>query len=109
MMILYNKQRGIVAQLLSQSQALAQDIFLIHNLGTKIPDSVGQSNLSHLAAIIFVRPTEKNIKEIIQHLQAPKHKSYHIFFSNQLEEPSLSRLAQADKSEVVQQIQVMII
>eukprot|EP01084_Bolivina_argentea_P098431 176898_1 len=96
---------GIVAQLLSQSEALAQNIFLIHQLGVKIPEHVSSSNLSHLAAVVFVRPTENNIKEIIKHLQNPKHQSYYIFFSNQLEEPSLSRLAQQDQYEVVQQIQ----
>lgn len=101
-----NTTRGIVAQLLSQSQALAQDIFLIHQLGTKIPNSVGASNLSHLSAIIFCRPTNNNIKLILEHLQQPKHQSYYLFFSNQLEEPSLSQLAQADQYEVVQQVQV---
>jgi len=97
--------RGIAAQLLSQSQALAEDIFLIHQLGTKIPDSVGASNLSHLSAIVFCRPTNENIELILEHLRHPKHQAYYLFFSNQLEEPSLSRLAQADQYEVVQQVQ----
>lgn len=97
--------RGIVAQILSQSQALAQDIFLIHQLGMKMPQSVGHSDLSHLAGIIFCRPTNENIEKILEHLQKPKHQSYYLFFSNQLEEPSLSRLAQADQFEVVQQVQ----
>eukprot|EP01083_Nonionella_stella_P291090 990528_1 len=96
---------GIIAQLLSQSQALAEDIFLIHQLGVKIPDTVGASNLSHLSAIIFCRPTHKNVEKIITHLRNPKHQAYYIFFSNQLEEPSLARLAQADQYEVVQQVQ----
>eukprot|EP01083_Nonionella_stella_P275462 935495_1 len=100
-----NETRGIIAQLLSQSQALAEDIFLIHQLGVKIPESVGSSNLSHLCAIIFCRPIHENIEKIICHLQNPKHQSYYIFFSNQLEEHELSRLAQADQYEVVQQVQ----
>ena len=99
-------QSGIIAELLSQSEALAQDIFLIHRLGVKIPQSVGSSNLTHLSAIIFCRPTTDNVKKIIEHLKSPKNKSYYIFFSNQLEEPSLSELAQVDTYEVVEQIQV---
>ena len=67
---------------------------------------MGASNLSHLSAIIFCRPTNENIELILEHLRNPKHQSYFLFFSNQLEEPSLSRLAQADQYEVVQQVQV---
>jgi len=57
-------------------------------------------------AVILVRPTAENISILVAHLKAPRFCEYHLFFSNVLPGDYLRRLADADTSFVVKQVQV---
>jgi len=97
---------GIIAQLLTQSQALEYNVFLMQQLGIEIKNNKNKrNNIAHLRAVVFVRPTDENVQYLINHLKDPKHEYYHIFFSNTLDDEQLRRLAHADVYEVVSCIQ----
>lgn len=89
----------IVSMVMSQSQILQREVFLVEQL-----DAVHEPML-HLKAAVFVRPTAANVELIKKELKAPKYGAYHLFFSNILPMELLERIAEADEMEVVQQIQ----
>ena len=93
-----------IAQLLSQTEALANDVFLIQQLGTSFGGDARAAGVGHMAGIVYARPTEANIKALIDELRAPQHGRYFLYFSQQLEESSLQRLAQADVHERVESV-----
>jgi hypothetical protein len=63
------------------------------------------NNMTHMAAVCLVRPTNDNVKAIVAHLKEPKFKEYHIFFTNIVTQDILRRLADADHLQVVKQVQ----
>ena len=70
---------GIIAQLLTQSQALDYNVFLTQQLGIEIKNNKNKrNNIAHLRAVVFVRPTDENVQYLINHLKDPKHEYYHI-------------------------------
>ena len=58
---------------LSQSEILAKDVFL-----TELLDSEKREKMSHLKAIVFVRPTATNITRLKKELREPHYGEYHL-------------------------------
>jgi vacuolar protein sorting-associated protein 45 len=75
-------------------------VFLIEQLHERPHDP-----MPHLKAIVFVRPTEKNIKALAGQLRGKTYGEYHVFFSNACSETLLRDLAAADEDELVVQVQ----
>ncbi|CAH0479968.1 unnamed protein product [Peronospora belbahrii] len=90
---------SIISMVMSQSHILQREVFLVEQL-----DAVHEQML-HLKAAVFVRPTAHNVELLIQELKSPKYGQYHLFFSNILPVEALEKLAEADKNELVMQIQ----
>ncbi|GLE00104.1 hypothetical protein PINS_up008831 [Pythium insidiosum] len=90
---------SIVSMVLSQSQILQREVFLVE------PLDAAHEPMLHLKAAAFLRPTAANIELLKKELKNPKFGQYHIFFSNILPVELLERLAEADEKEVVHQIQ----
>lgn len=69
-----------VSLVVSKTAILALEVFLICTL-----DQLPDEKLTHMKAVIFCRPTDKNIKMISKEVQQkPKFASYSIYFSNKL-------------------------
>ena len=63
------------------------------------------TNTGHMSAVCLLRPTPENIRTIVAHLREPKFREYHIFFTNTVTQDLLRKLADADASLVVKQVQ----
>jgi len=100
-LILDKYTTGVVAQVKGQTEMLDMGVYLFNQLGRR-PETA--SDVTHLEAIVLIRPTRENITLLEQELRKPSHKSYHIFFSNVLPDGYLSRLAEADDYELVAQV-----
>jgi hypothetical protein len=75
-------------------------VFLVDRI-----DNASREKMMHLKAVVFVRPTEENARFIEEELKAPHYSEYHLYFSNRLEMKHLDRLAMADESELVREVQ----
>lgn len=53
--------------------------------------------MTHLKAIVFVRPTQESLDALVAELKRPKYGSYDIYFSNIIKSTQLERLAEADE------------
>ena len=69
---------GMISVIFSQSKLFKNDVYLIQRITDK-----GEKML-HLKAVYFVRPTEENIKLILNELKDPKYMEYHLFFTNEI-------------------------
>eukprot|EP00301_Raphidiophrys_heterophryoidea_P010210 c15272_g1_i1.p1 GENE.c15272_g1_i1~~c15272_g1_i1.p1 ORF type:complete len:587 (+),score=182.89 c15272_g1_i1:89-1762(+) len=99
--MLFDKETsGIVSMVLSQSEILEKDVFL-----TELLESHQRERMTHLKAVIFVRPDPSNIALIRQELREPHYGEYHIFFSNIVKTNYLEDIAHSDEHEVVRQVQ----
>ena len=63
-----------------------------------------RKGMSHMKAIVYVRPTPENLKLLRTELADPKCMEYHLFFSNIVPSGFLQKLAEADKHFVVKQV-----
>lgn len=82
---------------------LSLAVFLVELLSTT---TQRQGSMSHLSAVIFIRPTPANVAMLAQILRKPKFQEYHIFFSNIVTDPAmLQTLADADNDGRVRQVQ----
>ena len=109
-----------LSQTLSQTTANDSELYLISQLGKKVPAVGG------MKAIIFCRPTEKNVQLIKEEISVtkpppatssedmsasrlnpspPTFQEYHIFFSNTVTSAALQSLASADSSSLIRQVQ----
>lgn len=86
----------IVSLLYSQSELLANEIILIDKLC-----NAPNRNLSHVTALVFVRPTAENIHTLRTHLRHPQFPSYRLFFTNILRRTHVEEIAYADAQERV--------
>jgi vacuolar protein sorting-associated protein 45 len=85
------------------SELLSSHFFLVELIASTV---LRTELMTHLTAVIFVRPTPSNIAAISRELASPKFKSYHIFFSNVVvTNDMIQALADADEFGVVRQIQ----
>ena len=90
---------SFVSIVMSQSHILQRDVFLVEQLGAP------HEPMRHVKAAVFVRPTARNVELLRRELQQPKYSCYHIFFSNIAPPEALEKLAEADETEVVAQVQ----
>lgn len=98
-LVLDDETARIVGVVCSQSELFRRDVFLTERLGTKhtIP-------VSHLSAIVFIRPTAENVRALQIELQSPSFGSYHIFFSNIARHTYIEDIANADEMHSVCQV-----
>ena len=61
--------------------------------------------LPYVKALILVRATTENITALCQELRRPKFGKYYIFFINKVSRQDISQLAEADRNELVEQVQ----
>lgn len=90
-----------VSMVYSQTQILERDVFLVERL----EQTSRHEAMTHLKALVFVRPSWSNFDLLKQELQNPKFSEYHIFFSNIVPQEMLNQLAEADDFESVRQVQ----
>lgn len=90
----------IVSMVYTQSEILQKEVYLLEKV-----DVANREVMTHLKAIIFVRPTSASIDAIVQELKRPKYGQYDIYFSNILKPSQLERIAEADEHEVVREVQ----
>jgi len=88
-----------VSMVYTQTQLLEKEIFLVERIGK------AHEPMRHLKAIIFLQPTEENLRAIKTELKSPKFSEYHIFFSNICPMDYVTRLGRMDEHEVVRQVQ----
>ncbi|KDO31880.1 hypothetical protein SPRG_03096 [Saprolegnia parasitica CBS 223.65] len=98
-LILDGETTKIISMVLSQSQILEKQVFLVEQLGAKTHE-----RMAHLKAAVLLRPTLRNLELLKHELKAPKYGEYHIFFTNITSSDVLERLAEADEHEVVHQV-----
>jgi vacuolar protein sorting-associated protein 45 len=84
----------------SQSESNAKEVFLFQGIEVD-----KKSEISHLKAVCFLRPTAANISALLAHLRAPRFAEYHIYFTNILPKAFLKQIAEADEQEVVRTVQ----
>ena len=98
---------GIVSMVLSQSQILEQEVFLVEILdkflNTESPDQA--QNMKHLKAVALLRPTGANFLALTKELKAPRYSEYNLFFTNVVPHNRLEQLAGCDEMELVHQVQ----
>ncbi|KJE90359.1 vacuolar protein sorting-associated protein 45 [Capsaspora owczarzaki ATCC 30864] len=83
----------------SQSEILQKEVYVIDKL-----ENAGRAAMQHLKAVIYVRPSEESVSQLVAELRAPKYGQYYIYFSNQVKKSQLEQLAEADEHEVVKEV-----
>jgi len=93
----------ILSCVYSQTEILSQQVYLVSNLD----DRSAHSKQSHLNAVVFIRPTDSSIDNLAKELNKPRFAEYHIFLSGIVTGANLRKLASADVTERVRQVQEM--
>ncbi|GAA5912633.1 Vps45p [Sporobolomyces salmoneus] len=65
----------------------------------------GAERLPHLNCIVILRPTEESIQACENELQEARYGGYWLYFTNCLTKMQIERLAEADRFELVQEVQ----
>lgn len=92
-----------VSTVFSQSDILAAEVYLVERLDA--PEEQTKEKLSHLQALVFVRPTRENIARLRRELRTPRFGGYHLYFTNRIDNMRLQDLAEADDRELVMSVQ----
>lgn len=90
----------IISMSYTQSQLLQNDIVLVEMIEN-------QSNLNvmkHLNCIVYIKPTQESIKNLIKELKSPHFNKYELFTNNTLNKNQLEGLAEADEFEAISQV-----
>ncbi|KAJ3412362.1 vacuolar protein sorting-associated protein 45 [Chytridiales sp. JEL 0842] len=90
----------IISIVVTQSQLLSREVYLIDRLDNKT-----REKMKHLKCIVFVRPSPESIQSLVEELREPNYGDYYLYFSNTLKKSAIERLAEADESEVVREVQ----
>ena len=94
---------GIISMVYSQTEILEQEVFLVERI-----DMPHRDKMTHLKAIVFVRPTQENFSLLQAELKDPKYSSYYLYFSNIIGDRKqlrgLELLAESDENEVVHEV-----
>ena len=98
-LLLDNETTQMVSLIHSQTDILKRQVFLTDKLS-----NARSERMMHLKAIVYVRPTDENIRFLTKELSNPKYKQYHLYFSNIVGRDKLIQLARADEHEVVANI-----
>jgi len=91
---------GIISMVMSQSDILEREVFLVERIEQERSERLGNVN-----AVCLLRPTNQNFLLLTKELKAPRYKEYHIFFTNVVQHARLEQLASCDECEVVHQVQ----
>lgn len=104
-LLLDTEMTGVVSLCTTQSSILAQNVVLTQKLAAPSASASPDASLTHLKAVVFVRPTRANVDLLRQHLRQHSFGEYHLFFSNVLKLDLLQQLADADALSLVKQVQ----
>ncbi|KAI9199556.1 Sec1-like protein [Polychytrium aggregatum] len=99
-LLLDGETTPIISMVVTQSQLLAREIFLIDRV-----DNRQKEKMKHLKCITFVRPTPESIQALVEELRDPCYGEYYLYFSNSLKKSAIERLAEVDEYEVVREVQ----
>lgn len=95
-LLLDDETISIVSLLYSQSELLSNEVIFIDKLN-KPPTS----DISHITALVFVRPTAENVHALRNELLHPHFSSYKLFFTNTIRRSHVEEIADADAHERV--------
>ena len=99
--IIFDSETQVIFSLeFSKSLALKQEIFLFENI-----DKIQTDQKLNLNGIFFIRPTPENLQELKRILQASNFKEINLFFTNQITDDYLQKLAQYDINMQVKNVQ----
>ncbi|KAL7006279.1 vacuolar protein sorting-associated protein 45 [Cystobasidiomycetes sp. EMM_F5] len=90
----------IMSMASTTSALLSQEVYLTDRL-----DNTARERMPHLKCICFLRPTQSSLAAMEEELRHPRYSGYWIFFTNILQKSAIERLAEADQSEVVREVQ----
>ena len=99
--MIYDNETQIMFSLeFSKSTALKQEIFLFENI-----EKIQPNQKFNLSGIFFLRPTEQNLTYLKTILENLNFKEIHLFFSNQISDEFLQKIAQFDINMQIKTIQ----
>ena len=99
--IIFDSETQVIFSLeFSKSLALKQEIFLFENI-----DKIQTDQKLNLNGIFFIRPTPENLQELKRILQSSNFKEINLFFTNQITDDYLQKLAQYDINMQVKNVQ----
>ncbi|KAJ3130695.1 vacuolar protein sorting-associated protein 45 [Physocladia obscura] len=99
-LLLDSETTPIVSSAVTQSQLLAREVYLVDRVENKT-----REKMKHLKCIVFVRPTPESIQALVEELREPCYSDYFLYFSNTLKKSAIERLAEADETESVREVQ----
>ena len=99
--IIFDSETQVIFSLeFSKSLALKQEIFLFESI-----DKIQTEQKLNLNGIFFIRPTTENLEYLKKILQSTNFKEINLFFTNQLTDDYLQKLAQYDINMQVKNVQ----
>uniref|UniRef100_A0A0K0FYM2 Vacuolar protein sorting-associated protein 45 (inferred by orthology to a human protein) n=1 Tax=Strongyloides venezuelensis TaxID=75913 RepID=A0A0K0FYM2_STRVS len=91
---------SIVSCSFPQSELMQKEVYLFERI-----DSLNaRDSIKYIKAIVFLRPTYKNVELLAEELQNPKYPQYYIYFSNIIPKTEIKKLASSDHNEVVRDL-----
>lgn len=67
---------GITSMVFSQSEILKEEVYLFESI-----DSIEREDMLYLNAVVFVRPTKRNLDLLKKEVRQPNYKDYYICLS----------------------------
>ena len=99
--IIFDNETQVIFSLeFSKSLALKQEIFLFESI-----DKIQTEQKLNLNGIFFLRPTPQNLEYLKNILKSSNFKEINLFFTNQLSEDYLKKLAESDINMQVKNVQ----
>ena len=99
--IIFDNETQVIFSLeFSKSLALKQEIFLFENI-----DKIQSDQKLNLNGIFFIRPTQQNLEYLKNILKSSNFKETNLFFTNQLTDDYLKKLAENDINTQVKNVQ----
>jgi vacuolar protein sorting-associated protein 45 len=99
--IIFDSETQVIFSLeFSKSLALKQEIFLFESI-----DKIQTEQKLNLNGIFFIRPTTSNLEHLKRIFQSTNFKEINLFFTNQLTDDYLQKLAQYDINMQVKNVQ----
>ena len=101
--IIFDSETQVIFSLeFSKSLALKQEIFLFENI-----DKIQIDQKLNLNGIFFIRPTPQNLEYLKNILKSSTFKEVNLFFTNQLTDDYIKKLAESDINMQVKNLQEM--
>lgn len=98
-LLLDDETARIISVVTTQTDLLKNDVILTEKLSKK-----RKTQLPHLSAIVFIRPTAENVFDLRTELRNAHFSSYNIVFSNTVRRTFIEEIADADEHELVSQV-----